>query len=324
MKLPTLSVVVPNYNHARHLPGCLNAILGQSAPAAEIIIIDDGSTDNSVEVIEDFARRHPSIRFYRNESNRGVTWTCNRGAALATGDFLVIPGADDEVQPGFFEKSLRLLAEYPQAGACGSICQYRDMTSGLSWYLGTAISDRPCFFPPEQLVGMSRTGRLLISTSSMILHRQSFLDAGSYLADLRWHSDWFAFFVVGFRRGICFVPEPLAEFRIYSSSFSNQGMRRSQDQRAVLLRMLEYLELPEYRDAAERFREGAAFASFGWVMLRLLAGERKYRKYLTPGYLRAASWWIAKLTARRLLPDPLARFCLRVAGYQKLPAPKPA
>src|SRR5260221_14302308 len=116
MKLPTLSVILPNYNHAEHLPTCLGALLAQSAPPTEIILIDDGSSDTSVNVIKDFRARNPTIKFFQNDKNRGVSFTVNRGIDLAIGEYSFFLAADDKVLPGFLEKSLRLLASYPQAG----------------------------------------------------------------------------------------------------------------------------------------------------------------------------------------------------------------
>ena len=96
--LPSLSVVLPNFNHAQHLPASLAAILSQSLPALEIIVIDDCSTDNSVEVIQSFAAKHSTIRFIRNEVNQGVVWNMNHGLKLARGDYVVFPAADDQVR----------------------------------------------------------------------------------------------------------------------------------------------------------------------------------------------------------------------------------
>src|SRR5581483_9009415 len=192
--LPTLSVVLPNYNHSAHLPATLESILGQSAPPTEVIIIDDCSTDNSVTVIEEFARRHSSIRFLRNEKNRGAVASFNRGIDEAKGDYLVMAPADDEMRPGFLEKSLHALGRYPQAGACSSVCQYRDMSSGLTWLLGTSLGNRPRFIGPDEMVALGRRGQLLVATSSMIVKRRDFLAVGKYRAELAWHCDWFAYF----------------------------------------------------------------------------------------------------------------------------------
>src|SRR5579871_3702368 len=130
MTVPTLSVVMINYNHGRYLPVSLGAILQQSLPATEIVFVDDCSTDNSMEVIEDFARRHPTIRVHRNEKNLGVVGACNRGLSLARGQYIYFAAADDEVLPGLFEKSLNLVAKHPEAALCCSIGRWHDVASG--------------------------------------------------------------------------------------------------------------------------------------------------------------------------------------------------
>ncbi|HWD20260.1 MAG TPA: glycosyltransferase [Verrucomicrobiae bacterium] len=319
VKLPTLSVVLPNYNHGEHLGRCLASILSQSVAALEVIVVDDGSTDNSVAIMEELARQHPVIRFLRNEKNSGAVFSFNRGIDAATGDYLVMVAADDELRPGYFEKALRLLAQHPGAGICAGICEFRDMTSGLTWYLGTFLGDKERFMTPDEMVTLGRQGKLVVATGAMIVKREPFLAVGKYRKELEWHCDWFAYFVVAFRHGMCFVPEVLAEFRLYPSSFSNKGMRQPERQREVLRRILELLEQPEFHDAAERFRECGALSSFGRPMFKLLIGDRRFRKYLTPTYLRAVTWWSAKYAARKMLPDRVARFCLKVAGYSKLP-----
>ena len=84
--LPTLSVVVPNYNHAKYLPACLTAILRESVQPLEVLVLDDVSTDNSVEVIRSFAARHPLVRLIQNEQNLGVM---RNTSGVNTGDALV-------------------------------------------------------------------------------------------------------------------------------------------------------------------------------------------------------------------------------------------
>src|SRR5262245_51198113 len=106
---PTLSVVISNYNHAQFLPEALAAILTQSYAATEVIIIDDASTDNSVDIISDFAKLYRSVRFIRNSSNLGVLHNANQLFKLANAEYLYSAASDDRVLPGFFEKSMKLL-----------------------------------------------------------------------------------------------------------------------------------------------------------------------------------------------------------------------
>ena len=87
MTKPTLSVLIPNYNHGQYISNNLDAILGQSWRPDEIIIVDDGSTDDSMSVINQYARRESRIRAYRNERNMGVVYTLNRALGLARANY---------------------------------------------------------------------------------------------------------------------------------------------------------------------------------------------------------------------------------------------
>jgi glycosyltransferase involved in cell wall biosynthesis len=121
MSSPTLTVVMPNYNHSRYLPKSLDALANRERPPEELIVIDDGSTDDSWSIIQDFAARYPFIRALKNDQNRGAEFTVSRALDLATGDYVCGAAADDFVKPGFVEKSMALLARYPQAGLCCTI-----------------------------------------------------------------------------------------------------------------------------------------------------------------------------------------------------------
>ena len=68
---PMLSVVIPNYNHARYLPHAILALRSQERPAEEIIVVDDGSADDSLAVLNELARDHGDLTIIRNERNRG-------------------------------------------------------------------------------------------------------------------------------------------------------------------------------------------------------------------------------------------------------------
>src|SRR5207248_9504456 len=99
MNQPQLSVIIPNYNHGQYLPRCFESILKESWQPDEIVVVDDGSTDNSVEVIESYIRRHPQIRLAKNERNQGVLSTLNRGLGLeqpglTTAEYAHFPAAD--------------------------------------------------------------------------------------------------------------------------------------------------------------------------------------------------------------------------------------
>src|SRR3954468_1125884 len=101
--MPTadLSVFLANYNHARYLPRALDAILSQSVRPREVIVVDDASMkDNSLEVLDGYARLDPVVRVVRNETNLGVVPTYNKGLGLASADYVFLAAADDYLLPG--------------------------------------------------------------------------------------------------------------------------------------------------------------------------------------------------------------------------------
>jgi len=119
---PTLSVMMPNYNHARYIPEALDAMLGQSYRPFEIVIIDDGSTDDSVKVLDGYRERFPDrIQLIRNETNLGLPRNLQRLLDMAKGDYIYIPAFDDLVLPGFLERSMSLLGRHPAAGLCSTV-----------------------------------------------------------------------------------------------------------------------------------------------------------------------------------------------------------
>ena len=98
-KRPMLSVVVPAYNHERWVRQAVESVRAQSLPAGELVVIDDGSSDGTVDVLNDC--RFPDMRLIRQE-NRGAHAAINRGVALSRGDYVAILNSDDcfESEPG--------------------------------------------------------------------------------------------------------------------------------------------------------------------------------------------------------------------------------
>src|SRR5258706_10470852 len=212
----------------------MKAILDEPVKPFEIIIIDDGSTDNSLDVIKGLAKHKSGIRYFQNDQNRGVSYTLNRGIDLAQGDYAFFPAADDQIMPGFLEKSLSLLAKYPQAGLSCTIGDWHELSTGLNWHMGNRIASKPCYISPAEMVALDRKGRLYIPGNTIIMRRQALVDAGKYLVELKHVNDWFADYVVGFRHGICFVPEPLARFNIHPNSYYKRNLKDKKAYRGVL------------------------------------------------------------------------------------------
>ena len=111
---PTISVIIPAYNRARDLPGAVASVMAQTYPALEILIVDDGSSDGTEEVVSEL---DAPIRYWRQE-NQGAAAARNRGLAEATGDLVAFLDVDDRWVPDKLDIQIRALHCASEAGWC--------------------------------------------------------------------------------------------------------------------------------------------------------------------------------------------------------------
>lgn len=278
--LPTLSAVVPNYNHARYLGPALEALLSQSAPLAEIIVVDDASTDDSCALVERLAAGHPQLRLIRQPRNAGVNAALNRGLAEATGEYICFPAADDLVGVDFAGRSLTVLARHPGASLCFS--DLAVMADGEVRRFPLFLSTRPCLFGPADMERVLKRDYFNFPSHSVIYRRDHLLALDGFREDLQWLADWFVTYVLALRHGACYVPAVLAYFRVTSNSYSVRGPRQAAAQRALVYRFVDLLQSSDLADVARPFRESGVVPEFSFRLLAWLVGSPRHRWYLTP------------------------------------------
>lgn len=114
---PLVSVVIPNWNGAHHLPTCLESLRRQTYPHVEVIVSDNGSTDGSLELL---ARDYPEMQVLALGENRGFTGACNAGMRAAQGEFIVLLNNDTEANPHWLEEIVATFHRHPEAGIVAS------------------------------------------------------------------------------------------------------------------------------------------------------------------------------------------------------------
>lgn len=221
MSRPSLSVIMPNYNHGRYLREALAAVGAQSYRPKEILVVDDASTDDSVAVLEELRRENPLIRLLRNEKNLGAIGAVNRGLENASGDYVVGASADDKVLPGFFEKTMAALALEPRAALCSSLSYLvgEDLRPLGDVYC-PIVSKTPRYLPPAEVLRKLKTHGSWFLGNTTVYQRRALLDEGGFPPELSSYSDGFVSLVLALRHGACFVPERLACWRRLPDGFS--------------------------------------------------------------------------------------------------------
>jgi GT2 family glycosyltransferase len=117
MPSPLFSVIIPNWNGAHHLPTCLESLRKQTYPCLEVVVVDNDSEDESLQVLE---AQYPEVKVVALEENRGYAGGVNAGIEAAAGEVLAILNNDTEADSRWLEELWAALERHPQAGSATS------------------------------------------------------------------------------------------------------------------------------------------------------------------------------------------------------------
>lgn len=311
---PSVSILLANFNHSEYLPTSLGGLCGQTHPADEIIIVDDGSTDRSVEIIREFAQRHPNIRLLENGRNRGQHYSIQRALAAASGEYVAWASSDDLLLPRFLERSLDAIREHPGVGLCFSrLAVFVDGTTETREFTeashGAAFDygRKPRHLSPQDLDATLVKNYLWISGNTVVARRDALLEMGGFEKHLKWHADWFGFYAVALRYGACMIPETLALMRERPGTYSGGGTSDSTQQKAVLTGLFDTVKSSKYLDIGPVFRKRPTLLSlFGKrALFAAMAAPRHWDiawsigRWLAPRYAyivygRTRAWLAAR------------------------------
>lgn len=295
----TVSIVLPNYNHSNELRTSLAGILAQTRPADEIIVVDDGSTDDSLSVIQSFAARSSAIKLVCHPERRGVGAAVNRGLKEAKGDFVIMASADERILPTMCEELTSALAKYPHARLLVSdfaewYPETQTLTHGVESELGMwyAKDENPLFVTPLEFHALLQRRHICLGVNTAMVQRRALEEVNGFDPALKWHSDWFAIYTIAIRHGFCAVPRTLAWYRINHASYSFRGTRNSREQEEVVLNLLRKLRSPEFADVGHALmRAPSAMSPFMRPML--LALVTRPAQY--PTLFWVGKWWLGQV-----------------------------
>ena len=212
MTAPTLSIIMPVYNAEAYLREAVESILAQSFTDFELIIVEDGSTDNSREVIEGF--NDSRIQVLYNDGNQGIVFTRNRGMAAARGRYIAPFDADDIAHPEKFAKQIQFLEENPEYGMVGSWVKLIDKS-------GKEMSEDYKLNAPHEQIPPIMLFRNYFVQSSVLMRREA-IPPGGYEKGFDIGEDYRMWTIIANKWKVWNYPKYLIEYRVHHKGITKR------------------------------------------------------------------------------------------------------
>lgn len=223
-----ISVIIPNYNYARYLDQAIQSVLDQSYENLELIVVNNGSTDNSLEILKKYEHK---IRLII-QANLGQSGARNSGLSVSSGEFIAFLDADDFWERRKLEMQMELMNDATHLVYCG-ITPFKDsgnekLPSILPKYKGDCAN---------YFVDSPGASIVLSGESTALFSRDLLLKVGLFDAELNSTAGWDFFRRCSRHTNFDFVSEPLVNYRLHASNMSNSNNNVILDMRRAYFKL---------------------------------------------------------------------------------------
>lgn len=250
-----VTIVIPTFNRAAWLPGAIDSILAQEHEDLEVLVVDDGSDDETGAVLERYAAAHDRRRFRSlRQANAGQAASINRGWSEARGEFVGYLSDDDRLLPGAVGRLARQLERSPEATIAYPGYRVIDSDGGV---LDTI---RPIEYTPGDAFRLHDT----VIGPGALIRKSAVLSSGGWEPEFRWMGDFVLWIKLGLLGRAIRVPEPLALWRRHPEAATTQASpEHAREHLLVFDRATELLgESASRADRAEGLRNACLLGYF--------------------------------------------------------------
>jgi glycosyltransferase involved in cell wall biosynthesis len=282
-----ISVIIPLYNKRESIARAIASVEAQSLTPREIIVIDDGSTDGSGEIVEALAATNPAIKLV-HQPNGGVSAARNRAIKIAEGEFVALLDGDDRWREGYLAEICNLISDYPD---CGAYATGFYVIDGKQQVVGDTPQTRGVvdFFAESQR-------HYVLIPSATTLNRSLALDLGGFPEGMRMGEDQYLWTKIARSAKVCISPTPLID---YSRSGENRSATIYRPEQSI--HSLEDLYDPTSTDLSNEY---LARVALGKALVQSIKGgtEEARRAVNFFGYTRLHRRALRKVRLLNALP----------------------
>ena len=265
-----VSVIIPNYNYAQYLGEAIESVLNQTYKNIEIIVVNNGSTDNSLEILEKYSKKISLV----NQENLGQSGARKSGLEKATGDYIAFLDADDKWDPRKIEKQILLFTPEVELVYCGinlfSENTQKVISTEIPNFKGSC-SDAFIHYPGVSIV--------LSGESTSIFTRSLLEKVGGFDPELNSAAGWDFFRRCSKFSEFDFVPEPLVNYRLHSSNMSNSAQNTIADIR----RAYKKLFADDFWHVSPK-KVRRTIVSLEYSFAKTYLKKRKYKNAIATGF----------------------------------------
>lgn len=301
---PTVSVLVPNYNHERYLVARIDSIINQTYTDFELILMDDCSTDASRTILAQYTT-DPRVQLAFNEKNSGSTFQqWKKGITLARGKYLWIAESDDYADPSFLETLVPILEKNDTIGLAYSNSIIVDDKGHAT---GNMIEWKKKFFKSDRWErsfindGIAEIESYLGSTctinnaSAVLFRKDALLSIGEVDTSFRYAGDWLTYIKVAMKYQIAYSSAPLSFYRNHSQNVSKQAEENS----ALLLeRVLCLGFICEKTDSAAHRQQRLNQAANEYATIVYRCTRTYWQPLLLAKYVKRLFLWSPQFAAK--------------------------
>lgn len=223
--MPKVSVIIPTYNRANLLPRAIKSVLNQTYKDFELIIVDDGSTDNTKKVVEEFQKKDPRIKYIWQKNSGGEARPRNMGIRHSKGEYIAFLDSDDEWLPEKLEKQVKLLNGDKKTGLVYTNAKILRNSKYSEKTIFELINPKRGIIYKDLFLNRDRH---FIPTLTVIVRKNIFEKVGYFDEKLKFAPDYDLWLRIAKHTYVDYIDEVLAIYYIHDSNISKnrEGMQR--------------------------------------------------------------------------------------------------